>query len=194
MSTIFTTQHMIDRGVLRCMSNFLLRKNIEEIRTNIEKVVCKTTKHIISRNSKKFDAVEKIQLEVCRIIANIITENRKNIQAVIDAKLIGHLVELIRTGDTEPDVKYVAALAISHAITDGTDEQIKYAPGDGGGLRKAYVSFAQVGLFIYSHCRSRRIGKTTGVCRTLKIYCTDKFGECDFAKFEKTVWFHRLPK
>ncbi|KAJ8541913.1 hypothetical protein K7X08_016779 [Anisodus acutangulus] len=49
---------------------------------NIEKGVCKTTKHSISRNSKKFDVVEKIHLEVCRIIANIITGNRKHIQEV----------------------------------------------------------------------------------------------------------------
>ncbi|KDO38439.1 hypothetical protein CISIN_1g004225mg [Citrus sinensis] len=65
-----------------------------------------------------------IAKEACRTISNITAGNREQIQVVIDAGVIGPLVDLLQ--NAEFFTKKEAARAISNAISGGTHEQIKY--------------------------------------------------------------------
>ena len=67
---------------------------------------------------------ESIKKEVCWVISNITAGNREQIQAVINAGLIGPLVNLLQ--NAKFDIKKEAAWAISNASSGGTREQIKY--------------------------------------------------------------------
>ncbi|XP_059291793.1 importin subunit alpha-1a-like isoform X2 [Lycium ferocissimum] len=176
-------QQIIDRGVLHRVSEFLLRKNIEKKRPKIE--ICKTTKHIIARNGEEFDVVEKIQHDACRIIAIINKGNNKHIQAVIDAGLIAPLVELISTGDTEPRVKHMAAWAISIAITDGTDEQIKHLVTVEDCL-KPMCDLLKLDCLLTITVALEGLVKVMESAKRSNFSCADKFLECDFEKFYKT--------
>ncbi|XP_047337504.1 importin subunit alpha-2-like [Impatiens glandulifera] len=75
--------------------------------------------NLLTHNHKK-----SIKKEACWTISNITAGNKEQIQAVIDAGLIGPLVNLMQTA--EFDIKKEASWAISNATSGGTDEQIKY--------------------------------------------------------------------
>ncbi|KAL2464190.1 Importin subunit alpha-2 [Forsythia ovata] len=89
------TQCIIDHGALPCLSSLL------------------------THHHKK-----SIKKEACWAVSNITAGNREQIQAVIDAALIGPLVNLLQTAEFE--IKKEAAWAISNATSGGTNEQIKY--------------------------------------------------------------------
>ncbi|KAH9754200.1 Importin subunit alpha-2 [Citrus sinensis] len=100
MGNDFQTQCIIDCGALQYLLSLLIH------------------------NHKK-----SIKKEVCWIISNMACGNREQIQAVIDAGLIGLLVNLLQNAVFY--IKKEAAWAISNATFGGTHEQIKYLVREG---------------------------------------------------------------
>ncbi|XP_062207331.1 importin subunit alpha-1a-like [Phragmites australis] len=94
------TQCIIDHQALRCLLSLL------------------------TQNHKK-----SIKKEACWTISNITAGNKDQIQAVINAGIIGPLLHLLQTA--EFDIKKEAAWAISNATSGGTHEQIKYLVSEG---------------------------------------------------------------
>ncbi|XP_074290853.1 importin subunit alpha-2-like [Silene latifolia] len=94
------TQFIINSGSLPCLLNLL------------------------THNHKK-----SIKKEACWTISNITAGNREQIQAVIEADLIGPLVNLLQTA--EFDIKKEAAWTISNATSGGSPDQIKYLVSQG---------------------------------------------------------------
>ncbi|MBA0641146.1 hypothetical protein Gohar_016334 [Gossypium harknessii] len=80
--------------------------------------------NLLTNNYKK-----SIKKEACWTISNITAGNKEQIQAVINAGLIGPLVNLLQ--NAEFDVKKEAAWAISNATSGGAHEQIKYMVSQG---------------------------------------------------------------
>ncbi|PKA57715.1 Importin subunit alpha-1 [Apostasia shenzhenica] len=72
---------------------------------------------------------KSIKKEACWTISNITAGNKEQIQAVIDANLIGPLVDLLQ--NAEFDIKKEAAWAISNATSGGTHDQIKFLVSQG---------------------------------------------------------------
>ncbi|GKV18461.1 hypothetical protein SLEP1_g28838 [Rubroshorea leprosula] len=72
---------------------------------------------------------KSIKKEACWTISNITAGNKEQIQAVVDANIIGPLVHLLQSA--EFDIKKEAAWAISNATSGGTHEQIKYLVSQG---------------------------------------------------------------
>ncbi|XP_043817776.1 importin subunit alpha [Manihot esculenta] len=70
-----------------------------------------------------------IQTEACWTISNITAGNANQIQAVIEAGIIGPLVDLAQSAELE--VKQEAAWAMSNATSVGTYEQIKFLVSQG---------------------------------------------------------------
>ncbi|KAJ4954929.1 hypothetical protein NE237_011712 [Protea cynaroides] len=80
--------------------------------------------NLLTHNHKK-----SIKKEACWTISNITAGNKDQIQAVIDADIIGPLVQLLQSA--EFDIKKEAAWAISNATSGGTHDQIKYLVSQG---------------------------------------------------------------
>ncbi|KAJ0013935.1 hypothetical protein Pint_19746 [Pistacia integerrima] len=80
--------------------------------------------NLLSNNYKK-----SIKKEACWTISNITAGNKEQIQAVIEANIIGPLVFLLQNAEFE--IKKEAAWAISNATSGGTHEQIKYLVNQG---------------------------------------------------------------
>ncbi|XP_061371904.1 importin subunit alpha-like isoform X2 [Gastrolobium bilobum] len=80
--------------------------------------------HLLVNNYKK-----SIKKEACWTISNITAGNKLQIQAVVEANIIGPLVRLLQ--DAEFDIKKEAAWAMSNATSGGTHEQIKYLVNQG---------------------------------------------------------------
>ncbi|KAG6521489.1 hypothetical protein ZIOFF_018610 [Zingiber officinale] len=74
---------------------------------------------LLSENNRK-----NIKWEICWVISNITAGNQAQIQAVIDANIIGPLVHLLR--HAEFDIKKEAAWALSNATNRGSNLQIHY--------------------------------------------------------------------
>ncbi|KAI0529368.1 importin subunit alpha-2 [Dendrobium catenatum] len=72
---------------------------------------------------------KSIKKEACWTISNITAGNKEQIQAVIEANIIGPLVDLLQ--NAEFDIKKEAAWAISNATSGGTHDQIKFLVGQG---------------------------------------------------------------
>ncbi|KAG0481007.1 hypothetical protein HPP92_011575 [Vanilla planifolia] len=72
---------------------------------------------------------KSIKKEACWTISNITAGNKEQIQAVIEANIIGPLVDLLQSA--EFDIKKEAAWAISNATSGGTHEQIKFLVSQG---------------------------------------------------------------
>uniref|UniRef100_A0A0D9Y659 Importin subunit alpha n=1 Tax=Oryza glumipatula TaxID=40148 RepID=A0A0D9Y659_9ORYZ len=79
---------------------------------------------LLTQNLKK-----SIKKEACWTISNITAGNKDQIQAVINAGIIGPLVNLLQTA--EFDIKKEAAWAISNATSGGSHDQIKYLVSEG---------------------------------------------------------------
>ncbi|KAB5545322.1 hypothetical protein DKX38_013434 [Salix brachista] len=79
---------------------------------------------LLTHNHKK-----SIKKEACWTISNITAGNKEQIQAVIEAGLIGPLVNLLQ--NAEFDIKKEAAWAVSNATSGGTHEQIKFLVSQG---------------------------------------------------------------
>lgn len=94
------TQFVIDHQALPCLLNLL------------------------TGNYKK-----SIKKEACWTISNITAGNKEQIQAVIEANIIGPMVQLLQTA--EFDIKKEAAWAISNATSGGSHEQIKFLVSQG---------------------------------------------------------------
>ncbi|KEH41662.1 importin subunit alpha [Medicago truncatula] len=67
--------------------------------------------------------------EACWTISNITAGNKQQIQAVIEAKIFGPLVNLLQ--NAKFDIKKEAARAISNATSGGSHEQIKFLVSQG---------------------------------------------------------------
>ncbi|KAJ8771828.1 hypothetical protein K2173_027005 [Erythroxylum novogranatense] len=80
--------------------------------------------NLLTNNYKK-----SIKKEACWTISNITAGNKDQIQAIIEANIVGPLVQLLQ--NAEFDVKKEAAWAISNATSGGTPEQIKYLVSQG---------------------------------------------------------------
>ncbi|CAM0957669.1 unnamed protein product [Alopecurus aequalis] len=80
--------------------------------------------NLLTTNHKK-----SIKKEACWTISNITAGNRDQIQAVINANIIGPLVHLLQ--GAEFDIKKEAAWAISNATSGGTHDQIKFLVAQG---------------------------------------------------------------
>ncbi|CAH9073901.1 unnamed protein product [Cuscuta epithymum] len=72
---------------------------------------------------------KSIKKEACWTISNITAGNKDQIQAVIEANIIGPLIDLLQNG--EFDIKKEAAWAISNATSGGSHDQIKYLVSQG---------------------------------------------------------------
>ncbi|KAL0927775.1 hypothetical protein M5K25_001983 [Dendrobium thyrsiflorum] len=72
---------------------------------------------------------KSIKKEACWTISNITAGNKEQIQAVVEANIIGPLVDLLQ--NAEFDIKKEAAWAISNATSGGTHDQIKFLVGQG---------------------------------------------------------------
>lgn len=71
------------------------------------------------------------QKEACGAIANITAAgNPRNIQEVIDAGLVPHLISILNTSSV-PDVRQEASRAIFNAISGSSDEQVRYLVDQG---------------------------------------------------------------
>ncbi|KAH7866499.1 hypothetical protein Vadar_021214 [Vaccinium darrowii] len=75
--------------------------------------------NLLTGNYKK-----SIKKEACWTISNITAGKKEQIQAVIEANIIGPLVHLLQNAEFE--IKKEAAWAISNATSGGSHEQIKY--------------------------------------------------------------------
>ncbi|KAF8039310.1 hypothetical protein BT93_B1752 [Corymbia citriodora subsp. variegata] len=71
----------------------------------------------------------RVKKEACWVIANITAGNTNQIQAVIEAKIIPHVVSLLQHAEFR--IKKEAAWAISNAITGRSHEQIQYLVCEG---------------------------------------------------------------
>ncbi|XP_076894875.1 importin subunit alpha-1a-like [Bidens hawaiensis] len=80
--------------------------------------------NLLTSNYKK-----SIKKEACWTISNITAGNKEQIQTVIEANIIGPLVQLLQ--NAEFDIKKEAAWAISNATSGGTRDQIKYLASQG---------------------------------------------------------------
>ncbi|KAK3160004.1 hypothetical protein QOZ80_1BG0054050 [Eleusine coracana subsp. coracana] len=80
--------------------------------------------NLLTQNHKK-----SIKKEACWTISNITAGNKDQIQAVINAGIIGPLLQLLQTA--EFDIKKEAAWAVSNATSGGSPEQIKYLASEG---------------------------------------------------------------
>ncbi|KAJ8749415.1 hypothetical protein K2173_025459 [Erythroxylum novogranatense] len=80
--------------------------------------------NLLANNYKK-----SIKKEACWTISNITAGNVHQIQAVIEAAIIGPLVQLLQNAEFE--IKKEAAWAISNATSGGTHEQIKFLVSQG---------------------------------------------------------------
>ncbi|KAJ6359663.1 hypothetical protein OIU76_016926 [Salix suchowensis] len=80
--------------------------------------------NLLANNYKK-----SIKKEACWTISNITAGNKEQIQAVVEANLVGPLVHLLQ--NAEFDIKKEAAWAISNATSGGAHEQIKYLVSQG---------------------------------------------------------------
>lgn len=80
--------------------------------------------NLLTGNYKK-----SIKKEACWTISNITAGNKEQIQAVIEANIIGPMVQLLQTA--EFDIKKEAAWAISNATSGGSHEQIKFLVSQG---------------------------------------------------------------
>ncbi|CAK9184319.1 unnamed protein product, partial [Ilex paraguariensis] len=80
--------------------------------------------NLLAHNYKK-----SIKKEACWTISNITAGNRDQIQTVIEAGIIGPLVQLLQSAEFE--IKKEAAWAISNATSGGTHEQIKFLVSQG---------------------------------------------------------------
>jgi hypothetical protein len=78
----------------------------------------------LTQNHKK-----SIKKEACWTVSNITAGNKDQIQAVVNAGIIGPLVHLLQTA--EFDIKKEAAWAISNATSGGSHDQIKYLVTEG---------------------------------------------------------------
>ncbi|KAL1802245.1 hypothetical protein DCAR_0933822 [Daucus carota subsp. sativus] len=79
---------------------------------------------LLTNNYKK-----SIKKEACWTISNITAGNKEQIQSVIEANIIGPLVQLLQ--NAEFDIKKEAAWALSNATSGGTHDQIKYLVSQG---------------------------------------------------------------
>ncbi|KAI4349915.1 hypothetical protein L6164_010457 [Bauhinia variegata] len=79
---------------------------------------------LLTNNFKK-----SVKKEACWTISNITAGNKQQIQAVIEANIIGPLVLLLQ--NAEFDIKKEAAWAISNSTSGGSHEQIKYLVSQG---------------------------------------------------------------
>ncbi|KAG0488092.1 hypothetical protein HPP92_006903 [Vanilla planifolia] len=80
--------------------------------------------NLLTQNYKK-----SIKKESCWIISNITAGNKDQIKAVIDANIVGPLVELLQ--NAEFDIKKEAAWAISNATSGGSYDHIKFLVDQG---------------------------------------------------------------
>ncbi|XP_030544907.1 importin subunit alpha-1a-like [Rhodamnia argentea] len=80
--------------------------------------------NLLTGNYKK-----SIKKEACWTISNITAGNKEQIQAVIEANIIGPMVQLLQ--NAEFDIKKEAAWAISNATSGGSHEQIKFLVSQG---------------------------------------------------------------
>ncbi|KAJ6823912.1 importin subunit alpha-2-like [Iris pallida] len=90
----------------------------------IENGVLPRLLQLLTQNYKK-----SIKKEACWTLSNITAGNRTQIQAVIDANIIGPLVHLLQHAEFE--IKKEAAWAISNATSGGSNEQIHYLVSQG---------------------------------------------------------------
>ncbi|GJR29605.1 importin subunit alpha-2 [Tanacetum coccineum] len=81
--------------------------------------------HVLHINNHK----KSIKKEACWTISNITAGNKDQIQTVIEANIIGPLVNLLQ--NSEFDIKKEAAWAISNATSGGSHDQIKYLVNQG---------------------------------------------------------------
>ncbi|KAK4800549.1 hypothetical protein SAY86_021036 [Trapa natans] len=79
---------------------------------------------LLRHNHKK-----SIMKEACWTISNITAGNKHQIQSIIEAGLIGPLVNLLQNADF--DIKKEATWAISNATSGGTRDQINVSRGTG---------------------------------------------------------------
>ena len=80
--------------------------------------------NLLTNNYKK-----SIKKEACWTISNITAGNKEQIRAVVEANIIGPLVNLLQ--NAEFDIKKEAAWAISNATSGGSHEQIKFLVSQG---------------------------------------------------------------
>lgn len=80
--------------------------------------------NLLTGNYKK-----SIKKEACWTISNITAGNKEQIQAVVEADIIGPMVQLLQ--NAEFDIKKEAAWAISNATSGGSHEQIKFLVNQG---------------------------------------------------------------
>ncbi|KAL5723916.1 hypothetical protein ACHQM5_007250 [Ranunculus cassubicifolius] len=80
--------------------------------------------NLLTQNHKK-----SIKKEACWAISNITAGNKEQIQVVIEADIIGPVVDLLQTAEFV--IKKEAAWAISNAISGGSNDQIKYLVSQG---------------------------------------------------------------
>ncbi|KAL9347932.1 hypothetical protein Peur_059298 [Populus x canadensis] len=80
--------------------------------------------NLLTNNYKK-----SIKKEACWTISNVTAGNANQIQAVLEAGIIGPLVQLLQNAEFE--IKKEAAWAISNATSGGSHEQIKFLVDQG---------------------------------------------------------------
>ncbi|KAK9215241.1 hypothetical protein WN944_007245 [Citrus x changshan-huyou] len=134
LPTLAQLIHLDDEEVLShaCWTlSYLSDGTNDKIQVVIEAGVCRRLVELLGHPSPL------VLTPALRIVGNIVTGddfhthsgNREHIQAVIDAGLIGPLVNLLQ--DVDFDIKNWAAWAISNATFRGTHEQIKYLVREG---------------------------------------------------------------
>jgi len=72
---------------------------------------------------------KSIRKEACWTISNITAGNKQQIQTIIDANIIPHLIQLL--SHAEYEIKKEAAWALSNATSGGAPDQIRYLVSQG---------------------------------------------------------------
>lgn len=82
---------------------------------------------VLSRLRKLLSHSKKsILKDACFTLSNIAAGNKEQIQAIIDARIVPALVMLYNTSN-KPEVRIEATWALANALSNGSDEQIRYA-------------------------------------------------------------------
>uniref|UniRef100_A0A453AM35 IBB domain-containing protein n=1 Tax=Aegilops tauschii subsp. strangulata TaxID=200361 RepID=A0A453AM35_AEGTS len=85
----------------------------------VEQGILPCLAQLLARNYPKI-----IKKQACLIVSNITAGSKDQIQAVIDADVMNHVIVLLKTSET--DLKKEAAWAISNAASGGSSDQIQY--------------------------------------------------------------------
>ncbi|CAI9772135.1 unnamed protein product [Fraxinus pennsylvanica] len=116
--------HHVLLPALSIVDNIIPYVNVVQIQVIIDKGALPCLLNLLTQNYKN-----NVKVNTCWIISFIIRRTKDHIQAVIEAGIISYLLQLLQNADFSTLMSLV--LAIFYAISNGTNEQIKFLVHEG---------------------------------------------------------------